>query len=415
MTFKYIAENASKSKVKGSIEAENQIEAIQKLQEQGLFPLSVTDVQQVLIEKNESILTRDITLIDIHKKKVSRKKMLTFANQMAIMIRSGVPLTTAMDILTLEESDRTLKKILEAVRMDLHLGVRLSAAMRKFKTFPDIMLSMIEAGEADGRLDTAFDRIAKTMNKELQLRSKIRGASGYPIFLLCLTAAMVITISVFVLPRFVMIYSGFDSELPAITKAMIAFSDFMVHRWYTIPIAVAILILIWQSIKKYSEEFRIGLGKFKLRLPVIGKLLKRIYAARFCEILSSMSLAGIDITDGFRVAANTIKNPYVKKLLFGVLEDIRVGSTISAAMDKNNPFDRLLLSMIRTGEESGMLPETLTKMAELYEEQTNESIKMLSSLMEPTMTVIIAAIVGTVVISMVLPMFGIYSLIGSAM
>jgi len=414
LTFKYVAENSSKVKQKGSIDADNRIEAIQLLVKQGLFPLSVTDVQQAIADKNESFLTRDIQLVDIHKRKVNKKKLLTFSNQMAIMIRAGVPLTTAMDILTLEESDRSLKKILEAVRMDLHLGVRLSSAMRKFKTFPDIMLSMIEAGETDGRLDTAFDRIAKTMTKELQLASKVRGASGYPIFLLVLTTTMVIFISLFVLPSFVSIFQNFDAELPLITRMLIGFSNFMVHRWYTIPIAVALIVLIWTLLKKYSEGFRIGLGKLKINLPVLGKLLKRIYASRFCEVLSSMSLAGIDITEGFRVTANTIKNPFVKKQLMMIMDDIRVGSTISAAMDKNNPFDRLLLSMVRTGEESGMLPETLGKMAELYEDQTNDSIKLITSLMEPMMTIVIAVIVGTVVIGMVTPMFGIYSLIGNS-
>lgn len=310
MQFNYVAEDAQKKRKKGSIEADSKPHAMQLLMKDGLFPVSIVDVLQDEREKNENIFTRDISFVSIYNKKISKKKLLTFANQMAIMVKAGVSLTTAMDVLTTEESDKSLRKILEHIRADLHLGVHLSDAMKKFKAFPEIVISMVEAGETDGRL----------------------------------------------------------------------------------------------------EVFRLAIGRLSLKLPVIGKLQKRVYAARFCEVLSSMSLAGIDITQGFLVTANTIKNAYIYKILMQNMDDIRLGSSISAAVSKNNAFDKLLLSMIHTGEESGMLPETLGKMAELYEEQTNESIKAINALLEPLMTVLIAGIVGVVVISMVLPMFGMYDL-----
>jgi type IV pilus assembly protein PilC len=399
------------SRVKGTIEADSKNTAISLLMQQGLIPVSIVDVQREETEKSESILTRDISFVSIYKRRVSKKKLMIFANQMAIMIRAGVSLTTVMDVLTLEEGDKTLKKILDSVRTDLQLGVHLSVAMHKFKAFPDIFINMVEAGETDGRLDIAFERIAKSLNKDIMLSSRVKSASIYPAFLLVLTCAIVILISAFVLPKFVSIYSNFNSKLPAITRFMMSFAHFITHQWYIPIIIIAAIIISWNLLRIYSEPFRLAVGNFSLRIPVLGKLKKRIYAARFCEVLSSMSLAGIDITEGFKVTSNTIKNAYIKKQLVQIMDDIRIGSTISSAMDKSNPFDRLLLSMIHTGEESGMLPETLGKMAELYEDQTTESIKIINSLIEPLMTVIIAVIVGSVVISMVLPMFGIYKLL----
>lgn len=410
MQFNYVAEDAQKKRKKGSIEADSKPHAMQLLMKDGLFPVSIVDVLQDEREKNENIFTRDISFVSIYNKKISKKKLLTFANQMAIMVKAGVSLTTAMDVLTTEESDKSLKKILEHIRADLHLGVHLSDAMKKFKAFPEIVISMVEAGETDGRLDSAFERIARYMNKDLQLTSKVKSASIYPLFLMVLTVGIVVVISAFVLPRFAAIFENFDAELPGITRVMMGFSNFLTTKWYWILLVIGLLAGAWILLRNSSEVFRLAIGRLSLKLPVIGKLQKRVYAARFCEVLSSMSLAGIDITQGFLVTANTIKNAYIYKILMQNMDDIRLGSSISAAVSKNNAFDKLLLSMIHTGEESGMLPETLGKMAELYEEQTNESIKAINALLEPLMTVLIAGIVGVVVISMVLPMFGMYDL-----
>ncbi len=411
MVFKYTAETQAGGKRRGTIEAESRTAAISQLMQQGLVPINVVDVKKDHAAKQESLLTRDFSFVDIHKRKVKKKKLLTFANQMGIMIRAGVPLTTAMDILTFEEEDRGLKKMLENIRMDLQLGIKLSASMKKYKAFPSIMISMVEAGEADGRLDNAFDRVASSMSKEMQLTSKVKSASIYPLFLLVLTIVMVIVISVFVLPNFVAIFENFDAELPGITKFMMNFSDFITSKWPWIVAVVALVVITFTLLKRHSEPFRLLTGKITLKIPAVGKLMRRVYAARFCDVLSAMSLAGIDITEGFKVTSNTIKNAHVRNSLIKIMDDIRIGSSISGAMEKNNPFDRLLLSMVRTGEESGMLPETLGKMSDMYEEQTNEQIKVLNGLLEPLMTVIIAGIVGTVVIAMVLPMFGIYNLL----
>lgn len=411
LTFRYIAEDSKRSKKKGFIEADSKNSAITLLMQQGLIPISVVDTQREAGEKNESIFTRDISFVSLNKKKVSKKRLVAFANQMSIMIRAGVPLTTVMDVLTFEESDKTFRKILESIRNDLQLGVHLSAAMRKFRAFPDIFVNMVEAGEADGRLDIAFQRISTSLSRDLLLTSRIRSASVYPVFLLVLTLAIVVIISIFVLPNFVAIFENFDTQLPGITRFMMGFAFFITNKWY-IPLGVAAaLVILYQLLRRFSEKFGFVTGKFALNLPVIGRLKKRIYAARFCEVLSSITLAGIDIYEGFKITTNTIKNSYVKKKLMQIMDDIQIGATISNAMEKNNPFDRLLLSMVHTGEESGMLPETLGKMAELYEDQVSESIKLINSLLEPIMTVIIAVIVGVVIISMVLPMFGIYRLL----
>ncbi|MFZ2540004.1 MAG: type II secretion system F family protein [Oscillospiraceae bacterium] len=410
MQYKFTAVNSKNKKSQGFVNAENRVNAIAQLQIKGLTPIYLTNT----IQKDKqptSIWEKDITGENIHKVKIKKTKLFIFMNQMGFMMKAGVSLPMSMGILIEGEKDKKLKKILGEINEDLYTGVSISSSMAKFNAFPKVIINIVQAGEANGRLDTAFERCAHILDKEVRLKAKIKGATGYPLFLLVLTLILVIIMNALVLPNFVKIFEDFDSELPAITLAVMAVSSFITTKWYWILITIGLITLTYIILLKKNYQFALAKDKLVFSLPLMGSLLKQSYIARLCLIMSSLVDAGVDIVKSLEISRDVIPNRYMKDSLTQVIAEVKVGSSINASMARFSVFDSLLISMIRVGEETGMLYETLEKMATLYEQQTDESTKRLTSAMEPTMTIVIASIVGTVVISIVIPMFSMYSII----
>lgn len=413
LQYQYVAVNGKNKKSRGLISADNKAAAIARLQEQGLTALELNATAENK-EEPKSIWQKDIGSSDIHKAKIPKKKLLTMMHQMGIMMKAGVSLSMAMGVLISGEKDKKVRRILTEINNDLYTGTPISAAMSKFRAFPEITINIVQSGEANGRLDTAFERCAGILEKEIALTAKLQGAMGYPIFLLILTLALIIIMNAVVLPNFSVVFKQFGAELPAITKMVMAFSSFLTTKWYFIILAVLIVIFTYHFLKKNNHAFAVATDRLKLKLPGLGPLLRQSYIARFCRIMSSLVEAGVDIVHSLEIARNVIPNRYMKESLAQVAADVRIGSAINASMAKFSIFDPLLVSMIQVGEESGMLFETLDKMASLYEEQTEESTKRFTSMLEPAMTIIIAIVVGTVVISIVMPMFGMYSVVAGS-
>lgn len=415
MHYRYTAANAKGKRVRGALNANDQSDAITQLQDMGLTPLELNQ-ETAAGPDGEHFWEKDLFGKDIHKTKIKKKKLLTILNQMGIMMKAGVSLSLCMEVLIDGERDKTVKKILLEMNDDLYTGMPFSSSMQKFTAFPEIIVNIVQSGEANGRLDVAFERCAEIVEKEIALNSKIKGAMGYPCFLLFLTLVLIIIINVVVLPNFVKIFTQFDAELPGITLAVMGVSDFIMNRWYVILIVAFLLVFSYLTAKKKSPQFSLLMDQFFLKIPVIGLLLKQSYIARFCRIMASLVEAGVDIVRSLEISRDVIPNHYLKNQIEQIIADVKVGIPIHQSMSKFPVFDSLLISMIRVGEESGLLYETMDKMAALYEQQTDASTKRLTTMLEPAMTIIIAVVVGTVVISIVIPMFSMYSVVsGSAL
>ncbi len=410
MQFRYVAVDSKNRKSRGVIDAENKAAVIVKLQDNGLSPLEVTGTAEgAAVPK--SIWEQDIGSSDIHKTKIPKKKLLAIMHQMGIMMKAGVSLSMAMGVLIDAEKNKKFKSILNEMNSDLYTGIPISAAMAKFKAFPEILVNIIQSGEANGRLDTAFERSAVILEKEITLSAKLNGAMRYPIFLLFITMVMLIVMNVVVLPNFASVFKQFGAQLPLITVLVMGFSNFLAAYWYLIVFIIFLIIFTFVILKKQCDPFSTEADRLLLGFPVIGKLLRQSYIARFCRIMSSLVESGVDIVSALEISRNVIPNRYMKKQLSQVIADVKVGSSINAAVAQFPIFDSLLVSMLKVGEESGMLFETLDKMATLYEEETDETTKRLTNMMEPAMTIIIALIVGTVVVAIVLPMFSMYGVV----
>ncbi len=412
MKYKYVALNARNQKKEGAVEAETQSEAINILREKGLIVQDLTELGSSSDEPT-SIWQMDLGG-DIHSKKIKPKKLLMIMSQLGMMMKAGINLSLSMQIMIDSEKDVSMRKILREMNENLYSGFTLSQSMKNFAGFPPIYISIVEAGEANGRLDDAFEQCALICKKDMALSSKIRGALGYPIFLMVLVVAVVIILTVFVLPTFKDVYSSFDAELPGLTQAMMGLSDFLIGYWWLLIIIVVGLVFGFRTLKKSNADFAMMWAKFMLKIPLVGPIIRQSSLARFCRLMSTLTDAGIPIHRAMGLARDVVPNIFVREKVQAVLDDVQIGVTIHDAMAKHPVFDPILVSMIRVGEESGMLGDSLHKMADLFENQTDESTQRLTDAMTPIMTVIIGVVVATLVISMILPMFGMYDIVGSS-
>ncbi len=404
---------ANRRRTRGKITASDKNEALERLLGSGLTALSLEAEGGAAGEK-EAFWEKDIFAQDIHKAKVPKKLLLNMLNQMALMMKAGVSLIMAMDVMIEGQKDRTFRKILQEMKQDLLGGITVSASMSKFRAFPEMIVSMIRSGEENGRLDTAFERCALIQENEMTLVGKMRSAMIYPCLLLGLTVVLLIVLNTMVLPSFAGIFKQFGANLPALTLNVIAVSNFMIHRWYVIVGTVVGVVAAYKAARRFSGSFVLRTDALKLRFPVIGNVLRLSLIARFSRVMASLVEAGVNVVHSLEIARDIVPNRLIQTQLSQIVEDVKVGVAINASMARFPTFDSLLVSMTKAGEESGMLSDSFGKMAELYDQRANESTKRMTALMEPIMTIIIAVVIGTVIISVVQPMFGIYGIVSKS-
>lgn len=417
MRYSYVAIDGRNKKYRQDINAESREEVKKLLADRGMTAIEIKeyiDPASSAGQENLPWYQRDISAKDIHDVVLPKKKVLTTMHQMGIMMKSGISLSMAMEVLLDTEADKQMKRILTIVSSELYNGVPLSQSLGSFKTFPDVVISLVAAGEANGRLDMAFENAADILHREIALSSKIKSAMMYPMFLIVLTIAMIIVMSMFVLPSFAGVFLAFGSDLPAISKAVMAFSDFMVHYWYIALAIVIVLVVGFKMLLKYNESFAMWLAEFLLKIPIIGPVMRNTYIARFSNIMATLTDAGVSILKALELSRDVISNIFMKDCLNQIIEDVKVGTPINVSMSHYEVFDSIFVSMVRVGEESGMFSDSMHKMADLYQEQADESTKRLTDAMTPMMTIIVAGIVGVVAVSIVMPMFGMYGVVAES-
>lgn len=412
MEFSYVAVNEKNRKYRNRMTANTKEEVKRKLEQRGLIAISINEVKKGS-QEDIPIWQRDLGgSKDVHTLKISNKRLLTFMHQMALMIRSGISLSVAMAVMCDTEKDKNMLRILQEITANLYNGITLSQSLSSFKTFPTVYVNIIQTGEANGRLDEAFDKCVSLLKKEITLKNKIKGAMIYPIFLLILTIGLIIVMSVVVLPSFKGLFESFDSELPIMTQITMGISDVLIHYgWLIILIIVAIVVTI-RILYKKNYSFCMWWSTFQLKIPIIGEVLRLNQLTRFANMMATLTSSGVSILYALELSRDVVGNKFMSDCLNQVIEDVRIGTPINISLSRYpKAFDPLFVSMIRVGEESGMLSDSLNKMADMYEEQATDATQRMTDAMTPAMTIIIAGIVGFVVISIVQAMFGMYSVI----
>lgn len=402
--FEYTALDTDGTTIKGWLEAESEAGVRETLAGRSLTPVSVG------VRKRAG--RREIHLPGTGKR-VRVKDLAVFARQFESMVAAGLPLLRAIEVIE-DQADRAdLKQALVAVKTAVRAGVPLSDALEQHPTvFPPLMVSMVRSGEAGGFLDQALDRVAAMYEAEAKLRSKVRSALAYPAVVLCFAMLLVGGLLVFVVPIFETMFSDLGGSLPAPTRALIALSD---NIWWVAPAVIAAAAAGWRGLKRRyraSQTFRAAIDRRKLALPILGGLLTKVALGRWARTLSTLLHVGVPLPLSLDIVGAAAGNETVAAAMRQVGEAVRSGGQMSDTLHGHDLFPSLATQMVATGEESGRLPDMLTRLADYYDREIESSTDSLTSLIEPVMVMLLGGVVGSVVVCLYLPMFTIYQNIG---
>lgn len=361
-----------------------------------------------ILDDKGLILVDFTEIVDREKtKKLKSGELAEFCRELSSMLGSGVSLVRALNIISNRDMEPKLKKAFSELNSQIKKGISLSDAMAgQGEKFPMILVNMVRVGEATGRLDDAMGKMAAYFEREKRLNGSIKSALTYPIILAVLTLLVVIILFTFVIPTFTSVFDGM--EIPKITEIMLSISHFFTHHYF-IALGIALGIAAVVYILRKNKRFRFWFDKKKLRIPKVGKLLKIIYTARFARTLASLYSSGLTIINSLQIAKDTIGNRYITSQFDEVIKNVRAGNQLSASLMTIDGFDKKLAQTIAVGEETGQLDTLLVSTADSFDYESEMSTKRLVQLIEPIMIVIMAAIVCVVMLSVMLPIFGMYS------
>jgi len=390
------------TQIETTYRGETKDEIIGLIRSKGHTPVKIQAIEE---------LGQDVKTLDIFQKKVKSKDIAIFCKQLHTMLEAGMPLITALEVLSNQSENSTLKKIIFEVALSVQKGTILSESMRAYpKVFPSLLINMIEAGEMTGNLDNVLEKMADHYDKETKINSSIQGALIYPAVLSILVIVVVIFLLVFVMPTFIGMFTTAGAELPGPTRVVLGVSDALQNYWYIFLAVIGGAVYGIRTASKTLSGKRF-LDNIKLKFPLTKGPMKKIVTSRFSRTLSTMLVSGIPIIDALTAAASTTNNQVIIEGVEQINEDIKKGSNLSALLKKMDIFPPMMVSMVSVGEESGALEEMLSKTADYYDEELEAAVSKLVKLLEPLMIIFMALIVGFIVIAMMLPMFDMYSLI----
>lgn len=398
-TYEYTAVDRAGKQKKGTMEAQTEERVKDFLKSEGLIPITI---------KEQSILSKDI---NIGGKKVKARDLSVFCRQFNSILNAGVTILNALNMLSEQTENKVLREAIKQVQIDVEKGESLTVAMSKHaQTFPPIMIHMVEAGEASGSLEIAFERLAVQFEKQAKTSGLIKKAMVYPCVVVVVAIAVVIVMLVVVFPQFEDMFEQVGGDLPAITKIVISLSNFVKHFWWLLIILNIGLIVGFITFKK-SENGQQFLSKLALNMPVVRGLTTKSSSATLARTLSTLLAAGITLVDAVEISSKVISNVIVRTALSDSVDEIKRGIPLSVPLQESGVFPPMLYQMTRIGEETGNIEGMLEKIADYYEEEVENTTAALTSLLEPMIIVVLGFLVGFILLSIYMPMLGMYSAI----
>jgi len=361
---------------------------------------------------NATLRRQGIKVVEVKKQKLSRGSRITekdialFTRQLATMMKSGVPLLQAFDIVGKGHSNPAVARLLLDVKTEVETGSSLRQAFEKHPLYFDALFcNLVGAGEAAGILDSLLDRLATYKEKILAIKSKIKAALFYPIAIIAVAFIITAIIMIFVIPAFKQVFASFGADLPGPTLLVMAISDFFVAYWYAIfgGLGGALYAFFWTW--KRSVKMQMVMDRIMLRVPVFGSLVRKSSIARWTRTLSTMFAAGVPLVEALDSVAGAAGNYEYYVATKKIQADVATGSSLMSAMQGTEAFPNMVLQMVSIGEESGSLDAMLSKVADFFEAEVDDAVEALSSLMEPLIMVVLGTLIGGMVIAMYLPIF----------
>ena len=401
-SYSYVAIESDGKEKKGSVEADNVEKAEAKVRSMGLIPLEM---------KEQTRLRKDIR--SSKKKKVSPRDLSVFCRQFVSMLRAGVTIVDALDMLIQQTENKVLAQAISETKREIGKGSTLSEAMRtQIDVFTPMLVNMIEAGESSGSIDASMDRMAVQFEKTSRLNGLIIKSMIYPIVLMCVAVVILIVTVTYVIPRYMKMFEGYDFKMPALTVGLMKMSDFVIdHAVIIIAIIVAIVFGIhkWKQTDAGKEFF----GKLAVKLPVFKKLNIKTYASMFSRTLSTLLLAGIPMMDALDNVAKTMKNVLYREELLRAKDEVSKGIPLSEPLKRGGMFPPMVVHMLSIGEETGEIEAMLDKLADYYDEEVEMSTQTILAFMEPVIIIFMAVIVVILIGAIMGPMLTLYNDVGN--
>lgn len=405
--FQYRAKKGPTEIVTGVVDAANRDEAVEKVSQLGVLPISVVP-EEISLGSDSGV--RSGASFSLFAG-VRSRDVTVFSRQLASLIRSGVPILRALDIITQQSDSPAFRQVLAKIAIDVKEGKSFSTALEAWpKAFSPFYVAMIRSGEDSGMLQDVLLRIAAYRQKQEEMIARVRTAMAYPVLMALVGIGTVIFMFTFVLPKLMTLFTSMGQELPVATRAVIAISVFLREKWALLIGAIAALILI--MVKTSSLAIRRRMTSYiVLRLPLFNRFLLANEFARFCRTLEILIKSGIPILRALGISIPILSNEIIKTELRRSAADLEQGSSFGKSLKKSSVFPPFLVSLVAVGEESGRLDDALAEIADTYEHECDEAVKVMTSLLEPIMILVMGLVVGFIVMAMLLPIFQINTMV----
>ena len=430
--YNYVAMDAHGKESKGTIEVASQNEAIGRVKEMGLFPTKIVEIEKVK-EKSAKKKPGAAAKAGGNKKggglnvnlniripglggRVKSKVLTTFTRQLATLVDAGLPLLRGLRVLEKQERNPTLKGIIAELAIAIEGGSTFSEGLAQHpKVFNRLFVNMVKAGELGGVLEVVLNRLSEFMEKAQKIKGKVIAAMFYPVAVLIVATSILSVLMVYVIPKFKEVFAGMleGAQLPAFTRFVLAISDTIKdHFIYTLcGLAVCVVLFMLFIRTKFGRH---AFDKFKLKMPVVGPVVSKVSISRFTRTLGTLVSSGVPILQALTIVKETAGNVIIANAVNEVHESVKEGETITAPLEASGVFPPMVISMVDVGEQTGALPEMLLKIADNYDEEVDNAVAAMTSLLEPIMIIFLAVIVGSIVIAMFLPLIEMMNRMGGS-
>lgn len=401
MKFSYRAKTTDGVITKDVLEANSEKEAVKILSEQKLFVLDITE------DKAQNIAGLELNFLS----SVSLKDKIVFTKELAMMIKGGLPLVDALESLQEQTENKNLSRATKDIANDVKGGMALSKALAKHSNiFQKLYIAIVSSGEQSGKLDEVLEKLAEQLQKDYDLIAKVKSAISYPLVIVVALVGIMVLMMIFVVPKLKDIFTDMGAELPLITRIILGISDWLVKFWYiALLIIVALIIGFYLAGKNAKTAY--SLDRVKVRLPIFGELIKKIYFARFARTMGTLVGAGLPILNSLATVKEVVNSPYLADYFDRISAEVESGVALSTSMRKQKVFPAMICQMLAMGEKSGRIDNVLFDLADFYDKEVTNTTANLASLIEPILILVVGAGVGLAVASVIMPIYSLVNVI----
>lgn len=423
--FQYSALDSKGEQTTGVVSAANEAEAIQKLRTQGLYPTQIVEEGKGKGAAKIKVQSKSKSKASAGKGKtggrIKPKNLMIFTRQLATLIDSGLPLLRSLTVLGKQEPNPVLRSTLSALADSVQSGATFSESLAQHpKIYNKLYVNMVKAGELGGVLEVVLNRLAEYQEKAQKLKNKIVSAMVYPVIVMFIAVAILVFLMIFIVPKFEAMFAEMgNAELPGISKLVFGISKFFIASPFGVPNAVFVLILFGICVFLFNlwgrtKGGRLAIDTIKLKLPVFGDIQRKSAVSRFSRTLGTLVTSGVPILQALNITRDTAGNVVISNAIEKVHEAVKEGESIVSPLQASGVFPNMVISMVDVGEETGQLPEMLLKVADVYDDEVDNAVTALTSILEPIMIVVLALVVGSVVFALFLPLIKVITTMGQA-